>query len=455
MMKGYAASLCVAAFSAVIWLILSTPDARFNPQDVLAKGRSITSRSWEFGTLIEALLEFHNPELTVFGFNPFPGGLIPQVNDPSKVGGLAYAKSVIWINGSDLLVDGEGKWYIALARTQAHALLSEHHQTHRSAGSAADPASLGTAALLLSHHDPRYLEAAKRQAEYLVTKARKYRVNATHSAISHREDLSELWGDFIYMVPPFLAYYGVATQDLTFLETAVLQCKLYDNVLRTGITLGNGETCRGLWRHIVSDPPDLESGVCCSDPDVWLTSNAWAVAGMTRVLATILKWEPPPDSHISQTEYDKFRANSKLVLADLIASMLRCTVAQAEDEESGLLKNYLDGPSHRSAAWAYGDAAGTALMTSAMYRLAVLLPKTYGGPTAMEWAERNRRAVARHVRPDGRVSPVADVGHVPSKSPVGQTSEGQSMVILMYSAWRACNEGTSWKTKLQRLKQFW
>ncbi|EXJ59084.1 hypothetical protein A1O7_06515 [Cladophialophora yegresii CBS 114405] len=424
-MKGYVAPLCVAAFSAVLWLNLSAPDAGFNPQEVLATGRAITSRSWEFGTLVEALLEFHNHELTVFGSDPFPGGLIPQISDPSEVEGLAYAKSVIWINGTDLLVDGEG--------------------------SAADPASLGTAALLLSHHDPRYLEAAERQAEYLMTKAKKFHVNVTHSAISHREDVPELWGDFIYMVPPFLAYHGVATQDLRFLDMAVLQCQLYDHVLRTGIELENGETCRGLWRHIVSDPPDLELGVCCSDPDVWLTSNAWAVAGMTRVLATILKWKPPPNSPVGQTEYDKFKANSRVVLADLIASMLQCTMAQAEDEGSGLLKNYLDGSSHRSAAWAYGDAAGTALMASAMYRLAVLLPETYGGSNAMEWAERNRRAVARHVHSGGRVSPVADVGHVPSKSPVSQTSEGQSMVLLMYSAWRACKEGTSWKAGLQRL----
>ncbi|OCT52123.1 glycosyl hydrolase family 88 [Cladophialophora carrionii] len=427
-MRGYVASLCVAAFSAVVWLILSAPDAGFDPHEVLNTGRSITSRSWEFGTLVEALLEFYNHELTVFGSNPFPGGLIPQIDNPSKVEALAYAKSVIWINGTDLLVDGEG--------------------------SAADPASLGTAALLLSHHDPRYLEAAKRQAEYLVSKATKFRVNGTHSAISHREDVPELWGDFIYMVPPFLVYHGVATQDLRFLEMAVLQCQLYDRVLRTDIELENGENCHGLWRHIVSDPPDFESGVCCSDPDVWLTSNAWAVAGMTRVLATILKWQPPRNSPIGQTEYNEFRTKSRVVLADLIESMLQCTMAQAEDEESGLLKNYLDGPSHRSAAWAYGDAAGTALMASAMYRLAVLLPEAYGGPTAMGWAERNRRAVARHVHSGGRVGPVADVGHVPSKSPVSQTSEGQSMVILMYSAWRACKEGTSWKTALRRLRQW-
>ncbi len=323
---------------------------------------------------------------------------------------------------------------------------------HKTTGSAADPASLGTAAVLLSLHDRAYLDAARRQAEYLLNGAKRFRINATHSAISHREDIPELWGDFIYMVPPFLAYYGVAAQDLRYLVEAVSQCQLYNDVLRTNITIANGRECVGLWRHIVSDPERLKPGVCCSDPYVWLTSNAWAIAGMTRVLATISKWQPPPVSLISQSEYDEFRTKSRTILTSLIASMLECTMEQARDMGSGLLKNYLDGLSHRSAAWAYGDAAGTALVASAVYRLAVLLPDTYGASSWLCWADRNRRAVARHVDRDGKVSPVADVGNVPSKRPVDETSEGQSMVVLMYSAWRDCldaglcgEDGSPWK----------
>ncbi|EXJ71715.1 uncharacterized protein A1O5_05523 [Cladophialophora psammophila CBS 110553] len=411
-MKNYAVSLAVAACAAAIWILLSTPDAGFDPQKVLARGRAITSRSWEFGTFTEALLEFYDRDLTVFGSDPFPRGRIPRVADPSKVEGLAYARSVIWTNGTDLLVDGEG--------------------------SAADPASLGRAALLLSQYDGTYYEAAMRQADFLMKKATRFQVNVTHSAISHREEPPELWGDFIYMVPPFLAYYSVAVQEMRILETAVLQCQLYNAVLRTSISLDDGQTCHGLWRHIISEPAELEPGVCCSDPDVWLTSNAWAVAGMTRVLATILKWRPPPDSSIDRVQYDTFRSGSTAALKGIIDAMLQCTVKQRRDEKSGLLKNYLDGLSHRSAAWTYGDAAGTALMASAAYRLAVLLPEVYGVPSFLDWAEQNRRAVAKHVSHDGRVSPVADVGHVPSKNPVNQTSEGQSMAILMYSAWRDC-----------------
>ncbi|KAJ9609739.1 hypothetical protein H2200_006067 [Cladophialophora chaetospira] len=411
-MKSYAIPVAVAAFAVVCWLVFSTTYHGFDPLKVLEQGRSITSRSWEFGTLAEALLEYHDPALTVFDAEAFPSGSIPTVPDPSQVASLAFAKSVIWTNNTDLLTDGEG--------------------------SAADPASLGTAAVLLSYHDRSYLEAARRQAEYLLTKGKRFRINATHSAISHREDIPELWGDFIYMVPPFLAYYGVATKDIGYLEAAVAQCQLYSDVLSTNIALEDGQSCRGLWRHIVSDPPNLEPGVCCTDPDVWLTSSAWAVAGMTRVLATITHWQPPPKSSLSQPEYIKFQATSRTTLINLIASMLQCTRNQARDEGSDLLKNYLDGVSHQSAAWAYGDAAGTALMAAAVYRLAVLLPETYGVPLWLKWADQSRRAVARHIDENGVVSPVADVGHVPSKSPAKRTSEGQSMVVLMFSAWRNC-----------------
>ena len=204
------------------------------------------------------------------------------------------------------------------------------------------------------------------------------------------------------------------------------------------MALDNGQNCHGLWRHIVSDPPDLDPGVCCTDPDVWLTSNAWAVAGMTRVLSTILKWQPPTDSPTSHAEYSNFRGASKATLIDLVASVLQGTVSQARDRETSLLKNYLDGQSHRSAPWAYGDAAGAALMASTVYRLAVVLPEIYAVPPWLSWADQNLRAVAKHIGQDDGVSAVADVGHVPSKSPVNQTSEGQIMTTLMYSAWREC-----------------
>ena len=140
-----------------------------------------------------------------------------------------------------------------------------------SIGSPADPASLGVSALLLSCHDQSYFEAAQRQAQYLKNNATRFRLNSGHSALSHRDSPPQLWGDFVYMVPPFLAYYGVATGDSSFMQEAVRQCELYAQILETDIILPNGTSCVGLWRHIVSQPAELEPDVCCSDPYVWFT----------------------------------------------------------------------------------------------------------------------------------------------------------------------------------------
>jgi hypothetical protein len=81
----------------------------FDPEKVLERGIALTSRSWEYGTLVQAMLELRDSSLTVFGPEPFPHSALPIIHDPSTVLGLQYAKSVIWTNDSDLLTDGEGK----------------------------------------------------------------------------------------------------------------------------------------------------------------------------------------------------------------------------------------------------------------------------------------------------------------------------------------------------------
>ena len=241
------------------------------------------------------------------------------------------------------------------------------------------------------------------------------------------------------MVPPFLAYYAVETGDITYMQEAVQQCQLYDDVLRTGIMLANGSSCEGLWRHIVSQPAQLEPSTCCSDPEVWLTSNAWALAGMTRVLATLLKWQLPTETDVDREAFAAFVADSKRSLMSIIIRMLHCLMAQTKDTQTGLLKNYLDGTQHPSSQECqFGDAAGTALVASAVYRLAVLLPEVFSEYGMLAWADANYWAVARCVSENGTVSPVASVDGVPSKVAAGKTSEGQSMTVLMYAARREC-----------------
>lgn len=84
-------------------------------------------------------------------------------------------------------------------------------------------------------------------------------------------------------VPPFLAYYGALTNNQSLLEEAHRQCSLYRDILRTD---------NGLWAHIL-----LGNGT--HDPGLWATGNAWAAAGMLRVLAT-MQWSSFAGQLISQ-----------------------------------------------------------------------------------------------------------------------------------------------------------
>ena len=76
------------------------------------------------------------------------------------------------------------------------------------------------------------------------------------------------------MAPPFIAYFGAfqqGSEQPQLLQAAYDQCRLYRQYLQDPNTL--------LWKHI-----ELGSW---SDSNLWGTGNAWAAAGMFRVLQTI------------------------------------------------------------------------------------------------------------------------------------------------------------------------
>jgi rhamnogalacturonyl hydrolase YesR len=62
--------------------------------------------------------------------------------------------------------------------------------------------------------------------------------------------------DFIYMVPPFLAYYGVITRNRTLLSESYNQIELYRNYLF--------DQTESLWRHVLL-------GVSQNDEGFWST----------------------------------------------------------------------------------------------------------------------------------------------------------------------------------------
>ena len=136
-------------------------------------------------------------------------------------------------------------------------------------------------------------------------------------------------------------------------------------------------------------------------------------------------------------------------------------MAQSRDPETSLLRNYLDGEASPSAAYAFGDVTDTALMTSALYRLAVLLPDRFATEKYLSWADQNYGAVASHVDREGKAGPVTTPYEMPGKKSLEMSPEGQSMVLPMAMAWRdyvkrevyqaAPGLGANWRSRYTNL----
>ncbi|OTA04512.1 hypothetical protein A9Z42_0050900 [Trichoderma parareesei] len=240
------------------------------------------SHSWEWGTAAEALLELHNPELSVFGSNPFPGGKIPPA-DPSTTA-LAYAKQFINRNSQTLVDDS----------------------------AVGDPASLGVSAVLLGQSDSVYIGAAEREADFLLNVAPRY----SNGAISHRPDVAELWADNMAMSFPFLAYLAVEQNSTSLMSTTVQQCGLQRQILKPSNSLS--------WQHII--------GPQSQDTGLWSTSNGWAGYGMVRVLHTLQKWS---GSASMTAEAAQLKSWIKEILDG----------AMQAGSDGGLLRNYLNDAS--------------------------------------------------------------------------------------------------------------
>jgi rhamnogalacturonyl hydrolase YesR len=96
------------------------------------------------------------------------------------------------------------------------------------------------------------------------------------------------------MAPPFIAYYGVlqgGIDEPILLMTAYDQCRLYRDALH--------DPASGLWRHVVygswqdnshwatGETPRIRYHILIIDTPFHWSGNAWAAAGMLRVLQTL------------------------------------------------------------------------------------------------------------------------------------------------------------------------
>ena len=338
------------------------------------QARNLASNSQEYGTLAEALLELHNPELSVFVSDPFPADKVPYAPF-HQVKSLEYAKRYISLSSDNTLYNNDS--------------------------SAANPASLGISAILLGQSDVDFLKASQRQIDHLLRSIPRLE----NSAISHLEDVQEAWSDFVAMVPPFFTYYAVVSNDLTIVHAATQQIRLYRDILF--------DEDRGLWRHI--------AGPKNEDRGFWSTGNGWVVWGMVRVLATMKAWGP--------TSGESF-GEERRMLADSVKKVVDGIMA-VDDDGSGLLRNYLD-----DREW-FGDVSGTALVTATVYRMVVLEPKTFGR-MYVDWAGKKATAIMKHVdERTGIAKPVVNHLDHARKEPLETGSaEGQSFLLILYAAHR-------------------
>ncbi|KAK3696349.1 hypothetical protein LTR37_018014 [Vermiconidia calcicola] len=345
-----------------------------------AHAEGLSTHDWEIGTAFEAILELISPEKSVFGSNPFPKGKIP-IRYYKMDEALSYFYDTVPI--------GEGK------------TLAEN------GFSVSDPASLGVGSIMLGQTSPKRLSAIEKQKDYLLDEAPRY----ANGAISHRVEVAELWSDSVSMVPPFLAYYGVAKKNLTLIREAVRQCELYRDVLM----IREGER-KGLWKHIVG-PSDV------ADEGAWSTGNGWAAYGMIRVRATIAAWST------SRDEMGKEIVALDSYILEIIEAAMR-----NDDDDSGLLRNYLGG-----STW-FGETSGTALLAAAAYRMGMTMDRsTAERDRILKWADSKRKAVARHVDADGVAKPAVNSPKHGQREPLnGINPEGESFLLMMGAAWRDC-----------------
>ena len=141
---------------------------------------------------------------------------------------------------------------------------------------------------------------------------------------------------------------------------------------------------------------------------------------MTRVLATLLKWRRSADWTHEAHE-----------LATWIREIIDGTRRTDDDTETGLIRNYQDDES-----W-WGEVAGTALLASVVYRMAVLVP-AWVKEGELEWAERKRSAVGRCVDQEtGIAGPTVNPRRHGQRERVWTGSpEAQGFLVLLEAAWR-------------------
>ena len=207
-----------------------------------------------------------------------------------------------------------------------------------------------------------YLEAARRQFEYVRTVRR-----TKDGGIVHREETTELWVDSVYFTVPFLAEYGAISGESAAFDEAAKQVRVHAERLQDPRT--------GLFRHVWSETPDY-----FPQSAFWSRGQGWIAASLVDA------WEHLPAAHPGR----EFMAS---VLGKLATALL------AWQDESGFWHNVIDD--RRSAL----ETSGTAFFVYAFRKgldLGMLSDARFS-----QAAERGMRGILNAVNPDGSVGMVS------------------------------------------------
>jgi len=209
-------------------------------------------------------------------------------------------------------------------------------------------------------------------------------------------------------------------------------------------------SANGLWQHIVL-------GSSGNDQGHWSTGNAWAAAGMLRVLGTL-----------KRSVYAQAFSNEINDLGSWVSEIHNGMYPHLQP--NGLFKNYADGfnSSNNTGNNNFDDASSSALLAATVYHLAILT----GNKTFISQAERTRAALfstngtsapsspssssssssnsssgsasassafthTPYFTAAGWLSPVVDPLNVGSEG--SQSPEGEAFVLMLHAAWRDWN----------------
>ena len=278
---------------------------------------------------------------------------------------------------------------------------------------------------LPSNESGPFATAASDQLKYLLFTAPR----TLEGAISHRTNQTQLWADFIYMAPPFIAYYGAlqcGPGGDSLMWMAYEQVKLHREELF--------DKKVGLWRHTA-----LGNG---TDHKHWATGNAWAAAGALRVLATIQRSHASKSIRSHQKDLMKwvgeildgvwkFQVGVCLFHFAIMFRSFRCSSLPFQNSDAtlqhknGTLLNYIDDSD------SFADSSSTALLAATTFRFASIAKNDTHIPAAIRALRLVRESVDRHGWLHNTVNPLKI--STPNR-PGHHSPEGQSFVLLLEAA---------------------